>query len=76
MVASVSEKIFVPVHMDLVGHCVKIELVQFTVKMVESALCQEINANAERGFTAQGATKGNITFHFCKQKYFNVIYSI
>lgn len=57
MVASVSDKIFVPVHMDLVGHCVRIELVQFTVKMVESALCQEINANAEMGFTAQGATK-------------------
>ena len=70
MVASVLDKILVLVHMDLVVHCVRIELVQFTVKMVESVLCQEINANVEMAFTAQGATKGNILFDFRKQKYF------
>ena len=70
MGASVSDKILVPVLMDLAGHCVRTELVQFIVKTVEYALCQEINANVEMGFTAQGATKGNISFDFRKQKYF------
>ena len=44
--------------MDLVALYVKIEHVRFIVKMVESAPCQEINANVEMVSMDLGATKG------------------
>ena len=45
--------------MDLVAHCVKIELVQYIVKMAEFAQCQKINVNVETDFMAHDAIKGN-----------------
>ena len=54
-------KILVPVPMGLVALCVKIALVQFTVRMAESAPCRGTNVNAEMGSMALGATKGNIS---------------
>ena len=45
--------------MDLVGHYAKIELVPSIVRMVESVLCPEINANVEMGFMDQDAIRGN-----------------
>ena len=58
MVAFVLDKTLVHVPMDIVAHCVRIEHVQFIVKMVVSALCQETNANVEMAFMGQDATKG------------------
>ena len=45
--------------MDLVDHCVKIEPVQYIVKMGEFVQCQKINVNVETDFMAHDAIKGN-----------------
>ena len=45
--------------MDLVDHCVKIEPVQYIVKMGEYVQCQKINVNVETDFMAHDAIKGN-----------------
>ena len=55
----VSDTTLVPVLMDLVDLCVKIELVQYIVKMAEFAPCQKINANVETDFMASVAINGN-----------------
>ena len=47
------------VHMDLVALCVKIEPVQYIVKMAEFVQCQKINVNVETDFMAHDAIKGN-----------------
>ena len=59
MVGSVSDKTHVPVPMDLVAHCVKIELVHYIVKMVEYAPCPKINVNVETDSMDHDATNGN-----------------
>ena len=48
-----------PVHMDLVDLCVKIEPVQYIVKMGEFVQCQKTNVNVETDFMAHDAIKGN-----------------
>ena len=58
MVGSVSDKTLVPVPMDLVAHCVKIELAQYIVKMAEFAQCQKINVNVETDFMALDVING------------------
>ena len=57
---SVSDKTLVRVLMGLVAHYVKTELVQFIVKMGESARCPEISANVEMASMDQGAIRGNV----------------
>ena len=44
--------------MDLVAHCVKIELAQYIVKMAEFAQCQKINVNVEMDSMALDAING------------------
>ena len=44
--------------MDLVAHCVKIELAQYIVKMAEFAQCQKINVNVETDFMALDVING------------------
>ena len=44
--------------MDLVASCVKIELAQYIVKMVEFAQCQKINVNVETDFMALDVING------------------
>ena len=50
--------------MDLVAHCVKIELAQYIVKMAEFAQCQKINVNVETDFMALDVING---------KYLNIL---
>ena len=58
MVDFASGIILALVLMDLVAHCVKIELVLYIVKMAEFAQCQKINVNVGMDFMALDAING------------------
>ena len=58
MVDFASGIILALVLMDLVASCVKIELAQYIVKMVEFAQCQKINVNVETDFMALDVING------------------